>query len=170
MANSTGGCAFPFHPGVNADGRRHDRAGHTITHRLADREWAHRDEWVTNRDSNVFRVMVSRHNKQDGNGWAVYAIIFPEHRLFRALLAAHQAGTPYYEVEAITSMPLHGGCSYFKAVCEDGNVVSFKVGGDYSHYHDDLFLDMATAEHATTVFYDAAELAKHLDGAHSLAT
>ena len=156
-------------PTINLNFPARDR-GRSFDHRPNEREqmsnidWSHRDEWTANRYSHVCRVMVSRHTKNDEgeNGWAVYAIVFPEHPLFPVLLAAHQAKTPYYRIQEVSDMPLHCCCSYFDAVDRAGKVISFKIGADYGHLHDDLYLRRNTADEVPGIFDDARLLLDHL--------
>lgn len=131
---------------------------------MTDIDWKHRDEWTANRHSNVCRVQVSRHTKNDEgeNGWAVYALVFPDHPLFPVLLAAHQAKTPYYDIPEVSAMPLHCGCSYFDAIESEGKVVSFKVGCDYSHLHDARYERSSKPDAVPDVFDDARILLERL--------
>jgi len=126
--------------------------------------WIKKDLW--SRRSKNFNVEVSRHtvpassyNPHEGtNRWAVYAYIFPEHRLF-----ARFEGTDMSQ-EAACSLPLHCGPSYLRVHRNDaGEIASYQVGADYHHLYDDRFADFSTERDAYEVFNDAAELFAHLE-------
>jgi hypothetical protein len=125
-------------------------------------EYKKTDRWLANSYSDVFRVEVSRHDKYDGNGWCVYAIIFKEHALFPALLAQHTADVEYYDMPEVNAMPLHCGCTYFEPIVNGGSVIGFKIGADYSHLNDDHICEICDPMNASVVFSDAQDLLQYL--------
>ncbi len=125
-------------------------------------DWKHKDLW--SRRSDYFCVEVSRHTSHSDfiergeNRWCVYAYIYPTHPHFKNF-----SGSDMWQ-EASTVLPLHGGPSmlrWHKDVA--GHVTSIQVGADYDHDGDEWFADCATADDASTVFWDADELFKWLE-------
>jgi len=126
----------------------------------------HKDEWQ--QKSNKFNVTVSRHEVMHSplssfepsgvHRWAVYAYIFPVHRLFEQF-----NDTDSFYQDVCTAMPLHSGPSYLRRHRGDsGEVTCYQVGADYNHLHDNSFTFMATAEEAYEVFRDAQALFDYL--------
>lgn len=126
--------------------------------------WKRKDLWIQR--SNKFAVEVSRHTvapssitpDEGVNRWAVYAYIYPDHRLFERFV-----GTDMYQ-DATSCLPLHCGPSYLRAHRNDeGKITCYQVGADYHHLHDDRFADFETEKDAYEVFGDAQELFAHLE-------
>ena len=121
--------------------------------------WDHKDEW--RRRANDFTVTVTRHMVEPSSfdpskgqhRWAVYAYIYPRHRLFEGF-----SGDSLWQPAAL-NLPLHGGPSLLKwHVGDDGKPASVQVGADYGHLHDERFSHYATADDAVEVFRDAQNL------------
>jgi hypothetical protein len=140
---------------------------------MTDDIWKHKDEWrAAGKDCSV---LVCRHNPYgEKNGWCVYAIIHAKHPLFAKLDVGHDED--YYQIEAVSCMPLHGGCTYFERLMHErdadgkygrewkkGDTYAFKVGCDYSHSGDEWHERTATREQAGRIFHDAEELLSHLN-------
>jgi hypothetical protein len=122
-------------------------------------KWDHKDEW--RRFGPAFLVMVSRHTVvpssvdpyEGPNRWAVYAYIYPAHRLFGDFHG------PAMRQPAAVALPLHGGPSLLRwYYADDGKPTSVQIGADYNHLHDTHFTSYATAEEAFEVFADAERL------------
>lgn len=137
-----------------------------------------RAEWRMESPCSTFCVFVARHRKSNGNGWCVYAYVRKGHRLFDALNVGH---FNYFDIDVISSMPLHGGCTFFEPVLhttdssdwmsvkfKQGDIYAFKIGCDYSHYGDDHYSELETKEDAWSIFSDAVELFKHLSNNSSI--
>ena len=127
--------------------------------------WTKKDLWK--RLSRLFVVEVSRHSAPSSsidpyvgiNRWAVYAYIYPGHRLFDRF-----DGDSMFQ-EAAASLPLHGGPSYLRVHRNNkGEIASYQVGADYHHMHDEHFTHYADEKDAYQVFSDADELFSHLEG------
>lgn len=130
----------------------------------------HADKWTV--EGNGFAIEVSRHDTYGGeNGWCLYAVIRKGHPLFDLL---NVEGKRDWEIDAINSMPLHGGCTYFEPIVhakdgdglygrnyKRGEIHAFKVGCDYSHLHDEWFRQAKTKGDAGRVFADAECLFEH---------
>ena len=53
-------------------------------------------------------------------------------------------------------IPLHGGCTHFSQHCNTkGDVLSFRIGCDYAHLHDDHYSQM---DYPDSILADAKEL------------
>jgi len=126
-------------------------------------QWRHKDEW--SRSGDGFLVQVTRHSidhaspsfEDGGQRWAVYAYIYPAHRLFSEF-----NGNNMWQPAAL-SLPLHGGPSLLRRHRdEDGNPTSVQVGADYNHLYDDKYTHYVTPDAAQSVFADAEELFKFL--------
>lgn len=127
-------------------------------------KWDHKDEW--HRYGKDFLVAVKRHtvvprsftSHEGPNRWAVYAYIYPNHRLFGDF-----HGPDMWQPAAF-DLPLHGGPSFLQwHRRSDGNITSVQIGADYAHLHDDRFTHYATANDASEVFADADRLFEHLE-------
>jgi len=89
-------------------------------------------EWGIYKDRN-FSVIVRGWKSGDEFKWNVYANIFDTHPLFG-------------NVEAMMSMPLHGGPTYDRVITQEpaGGIKytwqkvekMYKIGSDYQHYQD----------------------------------
>jgi hypothetical protein len=126
-------------------------------------QWRHKDEW--SQSGNGFLVQVTRHSIDhtlpsfdDGlQRWAVYAYIYPSHRLFGEF-----NGNDMWQPAAL-SLPLHSGPSLLRwHRDEDGNPTSVQVGADYNHLYDDKYTFYITVEAAASIFADAEELFRFL--------
>ena len=129
-------------------------------------DWEKRDVWT--KRERTFAVEVSHHEApplrsglamdEGPHRWAVYAYVYPEHPLFKALDAnggIWQAATGH--------LPLHVGCSLFRTHRrEDGAITSYQIGADYHHLYDEFYTHMATREDARLVFLDAEALCEAL--------
>ena len=127
--------------------------------------WRHVEHW--HREGPDFFIRVSHHTRgtwrealpfgsdpDGGQLWCVYAFIYPNHPHFAAF-----DGTEDMWQEATYAMPLHGGCTFCELHCgPDGKQLSYQVGADYSHLHDDHFTRMRTPDEAAAVFRDAEKL------------
>lgn len=127
-------------------------------------KWSKKDLWK--RQSASFVVEVSRHTVKSSmdpyegeNRWAVYAYIYPNHRLFERF-----DGDSMFQ-DATACLPLHGGPSYLRINRNNkGEIASYQVGADYHHIHDDRFTHYADEKDAYQVFSDADKLFAHLEG------
>lgn len=126
-------------------------------------KWDHKDEW--HRYGKDFLVVVKRFavgpssfDPYEGpHRWAVYAYVYPKHRLFGGF-----HGPAMWQPAAAT-LPLHGGPSLLRWHCDDdGKSTSVQIGADYNHLHDTHFSSYATADEAYEVFADAERLFDHL--------
>jgi hypothetical protein len=137
-----------------------------------------RAEWRMESPCRTFCVTVTRHGKLIGSGWCVYAYVRKGHRLFDALNVGHFT---YYGIDVISSMPLHGGCTFFEPLLhtkdssndmrvkfKKGDIYAFKIGCDYSHLHDDHYSELETKEDAWSIFSDAEQLYRHLSNDSSI--
>ena len=124
------------------------------------------DEWTT--WGNHCCVVVRKHTRSscfgegDENCWCVYGIVYKKHPIFERL----NIDLCYYQCPEIGKMPLRGGCTYFQKIktWRDGEeCVSYKIGCDYSHLHDDRFAKMKTKDGAREVFDDALYLLNYLN-------
>jgi hypothetical protein len=96
------------------------------------------------------------------NNWNVYAYIYPEHPLFEKF-SAHATGDNGDSYELTSSMPLHGGQTFFQLnYGSAGKVDSVQIGCDYMHSGDEHYNEFATKEDAYSVFRDAEELREWL--------
>lgn len=95
-----------------------------------------------------------------GHRWYVYAYIYPGHPLFNKF----QPNGGMIQ-EATNLIQCHGYCSFFSPYYDDnGNkIISYKVGWDYNHLHDNDFTHMTTKEEAWRVFMDAEHLFAQLE-------
>ena len=129
------------------------------------KEFDHKDEWRLS--GNNFLVTVTRHtvnipeeynfNILGQNRWAVYAYIYPEHKLFTLF-----DESVIYQ-DASRDLPLHAGPSFLKFHYDKhGEKLSVQVGTDYNHLYDDQFSYYVTKDEASKVFNDAIELFEHL--------
>lgn len=117
---------------------------------MTEDKWEHADKWTLRGDH--FVVEVTRHAKLNGdNAWCVYVYMHASHRLFDSVNVGHDR---YYDIDTVTAMPLHGGCSYFFKLSDN----CIKIGCDYSHLHDDRYALYKTKDEAYSVFVDAKEL------------
>lgn len=124
-------------------------------------QWRHKDEWK--REGKHFCVTVSRHRvpwkvdvSEGENRWCVYVYIYPTHPSFAAFSTDVADVRSYWDQP---TLPMHGGCTFFKVHRDDeGGVRSIQYGCDYSHYQDDHYHYMATPNDAWSVFADADEL------------
>ena len=134
-------------------------------------EFDYKEEWRLRGPD--FSVKISRHNVapddyRGRNRWAVYAYIYPHHRLFNQI----SEDSSIYDVP---ELPLHGGCTFFAvhraggarakqpgAVVGPNGITSYEIGCDYDHLGDERFTFMRTAEDAAAVFADARDLYKAL--------
>ena len=93
------------------------------------------------------------------NRWAIYAYIYPKHKLFAEIKAD---GGMWQD--AFNDLPLHRGCSYFKRHIDDesGKTTSYQIGCDYNHHGDDEFTYMKDERDAWGVLEDARRLFKVL--------
>lgn len=119
-------------------------------------DWKHKDEW--SKRGKDFLVVISRHEAhlndpyEGPHRWAVYAYIYPAHAHF----AAFKGPDMWQDA---TALGFHGMCSFLRYHHDEaGKVLSVQCGADYHHLHDDLFSDMATADEAYEVFWDADRL------------
>ena len=128
-------------------------------------KWAKMNEWWQH--GKDFLVVVKHHTVtlspidvyQGVHRWAVYAFIYPKHRLFNSF-----EGSDMFQ-PATAEMPLHGGCSYLRwHIADDGSKTAVQVGCDYNHLHDEKFTHYADAEDAQQVFADADRLFDFLAG------
>jgi len=126
--------------------------------------WSKKDLW--SRRNNKFTVEISRHtvtpptiDPYEGvNRWAVYAYIYPGHRLFEKF-----DGDNMFQ-DAAVCLPLHKGPSYLRIHRNDkGEITCYQVGADYHHAYDEHFTEYATEQDAYRVFADADELYAHLE-------
>lgn len=126
-------------------------------------KWDKKDEW--HRSGKDFLVVVKRHSVAPSSyspyegvhRWAVYAYIYPTHRLFDAF-----SGPDMWQPAAV-ALPMHGGPSLLRwHTGDDGKPCSVQVGADYHHLHDAHFTNYAIPEHADEVFSDADRLFQHL--------
>lgn len=122
-------------------------------------DWNKKDIW--SKRGKDFMVQISRHEKSSqpqyfGEGincWAVYAYIYPEHRLFDRF-----EGSDMWQ-EAASCLPLHKGPSFLKIHRNDtGDICSYQVGADYSHAYDEHFSEYSNLDEAYQVKRDAQEL------------
>lgn len=129
-------------------------------------KWDYKEEW--HRRGNDFLVVVRRHSVEPPSlspykgqhRWAVYAYIYPKHRLFESF------GGPQMWQPAATALPLHGGPSLLRwHTGDDGKPCSVQIGADYHHLHDDRFSGYATPSEACEIFGDADRLFNHLAAA-----
>lgn len=129
-------------------------------------EWAHKDEW--SRRGKDFLVKISRHSAPRfdydesllkmvplgvDNKWCLYAFIFDKHPHFQKFEgdSMWQSASDFFD--------WHGGCTFLEYHRGKNLAIgSVQVGCDYSHLHDDRFLEMATKEDAEIVFRDADDL------------
>jgi hypothetical protein len=130
--------------------------------------WDHKDEW--HRRGDGFTIVVKRHTtgmssiepRKGPHRWAVYAYIYPSHRLFRDFIG-DDISQP-----AACDLPLHEGPSYlhwhYDANC---NATSVQIGADYDHLCDGHYSHFATAEESQQVFNDADSLWRHLEAANN---
>ena len=128
-------------------------------------KWDHKDEW--HRHGKDFLVVVKRYavspspssfDPYEGpHRWAVYAYVYPKHRLFGTF------NGPAMWQAASTELPLHGGPSFLRWHYDDERKqTSVQVGADYHHLHDDRFTHYKTPAEAYEVFEDAEQLFDHL--------
>ena len=66
--------------------------------------------------------------------WNIYVYVRRNHPMHGQLVL----DKPYYDQEAVTDIPFHGGCTYFEPDL-DGDI---KIGCDYSHWGDDRFHEL----------------------------
>lgn len=115
-------------------------------------------EWVIYKDRN-FSVYVRGWKSGEEFKWNVYGCIFDTHPLFG-------------KVEAMKSMPLHGGPTYDRLiVAEPAEGIkyewqrvekSYKIGSDYSHAFDNYEESSYEDGIPPMIRHDAEELAKYL--------
>jgi hypothetical protein len=129
------------------------------------KEFSHKDEWrMSGAD---FLVTVTRHSVNilpeynydnlGPNRWAVYAYIYPTHKLFTKF-----NGSDIFQ-DATSELPLHGGPSFLKFNYDSTGVKqSVQVGADYNHLWDDIFSHYKTKNDAPEVFVDAIKLFEYL--------
>jgi hypothetical protein len=118
--------------------------------------WKHKDTWQQVGQS--FMVEVSRHEGVSGfdrgpHRWCVYAYLSPMHPRFDAIITRRMSD------DGVADLPLHCGCTFNEwTMSETGKVLCKQIGADYSHYGDDAYSYMATADAAASVFADAQQL------------
>jgi len=125
--------------------------------------WDHKEEW--HRYGEHYLIVVKRYSVgkslfdpfKGPQRWAVYAYIYPEHRLFNDF-----EGDSIWQ-PATTVLPLHGGASFLRWHYDrGGKPTSVQVGADYDHLDDGRFSHCETIEDAAEVFEDAERLFNHL--------
>lgn len=129
----------------------------------AEEVWEHKDEW--HRSGKNFTIVVKHHSTtpslspaEGPHRWAVYAYIYPQHRLFASFCQSSN--------QAALELPLHCGPSFLRwHTGEDGEYSSVQVGADYHHLHDDRFSNYASKDEAEEVFRDAGKLFDYLGAA-----
>ena len=119
-------------------------------------KWDYKEEW--HQKGKDFLIVVKRHSvtpstylsQEEGpHRWAVYAYIYPSHRLF-----VNFNGPDMWQ-PAACFLPLHGGVSFLHwHRDDDGKPTSVQVGADYNHLHDEHYSYCATPEEAHNVFQD----------------
>lgn len=114
--------------------------------------WKHKDEW--NREGSKHSVVVSRHTNHAGDEhrWCVYLYIYPGHPRFDQFNAGGDMWSqPHFEC--------HSYVSLFRVHRRDsGDIGSYQLGWDYNHDGDHRFTEYATADDASSVFWDANKL------------
>ena len=114
--------------------------------------WKHKDEWK--REGSKHSVVVSRHTNHAGDEhrWCVYLYIYPGHPRFSQF-------NPDRGMWDQPSYECHSYVSLFKTHRRgNGDIGSFQLGWDYSHDGDHRFTEYATADDASSVFWDANKL------------
>lgn len=126
--------------------------------------WKRKESWT--RRSGKFTVEVSHHTVDPSefdydegvHRWAVYAYIYPNHRLFSRF-----EGESLHQ-DAAMELPLHRGCSHVRITRNDaGEICSYKVGADYHHLYDERFSHYEDQDDAYEVFADADRLFAQLE-------
>ncbi len=126
----------------------------TPDHRPSPGPWDKHTLW-RRRDEGGFLVEVSHTDRCGQNHWALYAYIYAGHPLFTRF-----DGEGLWQ-PATNALPLHGGCTFLQAFRNnESTIVSWKVGCDYSHLHDECY-GMLSPDYAPDgqVFRDADILA-----------
>ena len=93
----------------------------------------------------------TREFRDGGNRWNVYLYVYPKSKFFQDI----DKDASMYQ-DAILPIPLHGGCTHFSQHCNTkGDVLSFRIGCDYAHLHDDHYSQM---DYPDSILADAKEL------------
>lgn len=130
--------------------------------------WTYSGKYLTRRTKFSVEVVHSKNRnylnpEEPENVWCIYAYIYPDHPKFTTFTSDE------IWQEATCSLPLHGGCSFLKRnYNKDAELVSIQVGCDYNHYGDESYLNMSNSDEASSIFYDADTLIKHLEGTDDL--
>ena len=126
-------------------------------------KWDHKDEW--HQHGKDFLVVVKRYavspssfGRHEGlHRWAVYAYVYPKHRLF-----GNFCGPSMWQ-PAAAALPLHGGPSLLRwPYHEDLKPTSVQLGADYYPLSATHFNSYHTADDSCEVFDDAERLFDHL--------
>lgn len=132
--------------------------------------WDHKSEW--RKRGNNFMVTISRHDVKPSelrdadeglHRWAVYAYIYPKHRLFDSFIPDGEMWQA-----ATSALPLHAAPSLFithRAGDNKDEVSAFQIGADYSHLYDDEYYRMDDSTFPNSVTHDAEQLFMHLQEA-----
>lgn len=119
-----------------------------------------KDEWWR-RGKNIL-IQVKRSDvtpyavEDGGQRWCIYAFIYPGHPYFTEFAA--EDGNMMQPAAA--AMPCHSYASFFRVHSEhqSGKVVSYQVGWDFNHLHDERFTHFTSPGEASEVFSCADSL------------